>query len=497
MKVAVVITVPYYTHSRNDLKGCEVDHAIMMSIVSEMGVVDVFESEKREKARDLKSRLAQWVDSIVQKGDPVEEVIFYFSGHGDLSDQLRLLLFDYEREKKNQTSISNNEIDDMLRNFGSPLVVKIVDACYSGTSYIKSMDELIAVASKSVEKSKQAFESCYFMFSSMSNQPSYQAKISLFTEAIAESLVEREGLSVRYKDLVDSVSDKFAGKDQTPFFVLQAKMTEIMICPSSRLVRLLGDILTEERKSIDVMSAGSRLRDVSKNFISGERFADIRDALAELMMAPVFSGESASVVDWVVEGVSVGDLPRVKELGHWISKRRDVFASPVTKNVERQVLKSNLRSLANQMNGTTTKNDFEVVVDHVIVSFKYTYEEPYLGPWCIRFHPREGYDALCPVSVFVVPVVSKSSLFVCVCAVTYKPSGWHSVEELSSCDWVMSQFLWGSVVDDLSVVVGFVVSYSEKVIEAEIGKVLKDDSMASAYDGYIISLEKLSTTGHP
>jgi hypothetical protein len=66
------------------------------------------------------------------------------------------------------------------------------------------------------------------MFSSQSNQSSYQdQRLSAFTEALLDACATFEGNDIRYKDIVDRVSDSFSeNPEQRPLFVIQANLTE-------------------------------------------------------------------------------------------------------------------------------------------------------------------------------------------------------------------------------------------------------------------------------
>jgi hypothetical protein len=62
----------------------------------------------------------------------------------------------------------------------------------------------------------------------LSNQSSYQDEtLSFFTYSFVQSLKDHPGSEIRYKDIIDFILDDFNGnKDQTPFFVIQAELTE-------------------------------------------------------------------------------------------------------------------------------------------------------------------------------------------------------------------------------------------------------------------------------
>jgi len=171
----------------------------------------------------VKQDVVGFISSLKNKS--IDQVLFYFSGHGDYDgSDFRYLLRDYDRSRTKQTTIENAELDDWLRLLEPQLTVKIVDACHAGVQYVKDP----AILGRHLEKGKASFESCYFLFSSMQEQSSYQNQnFSFFTRSIAEAVVGFTGEEMRFKDLVDSVSDSFLGNaKQTPYFIIQATNTE-------------------------------------------------------------------------------------------------------------------------------------------------------------------------------------------------------------------------------------------------------------------------------
>ena len=178
------------------------------------------------------------------KTSSVDDLVFYYSGHGLFDgDEFYYPLSDFEKDKIRQTSLQNTELDQLLKAVAPKLTVKIVDACNSGTLYIKK-DETFE---KLIKVSSGNFNKCYFMFSSQQDQFSYQdKKLSYFTATIIDAVLKHSGASIRYKDLIDFISDAFASRtDQNPLFVTQADFTEIFCDLSPELKKLLTDMKLE------------------------------------------------------------------------------------------------------------------------------------------------------------------------------------------------------------------------------------------------------------
>src|SRR5437870_8676413 len=125
----------------------------------------------------------------------------------------------------------------MLRTLSPKLTIKVVDACHAGVSYVKEPDAL----TKQLKVSTGRFSNCYFMFSSQSSQTSLQDnKLSDFTREFVTACTTFRGKDIRYRDIVDHISDAFAGNsDQTPTFVIQAPCVEIFCTIDEPIRKLL------------------------------------------------------------------------------------------------------------------------------------------------------------------------------------------------------------------------------------------------------------------
>ncbi len=165
--------------------------------------------------------------------------MFYFSGHGYQNEEAYFILKDTDMSKIRSTSLGNDEIDDLIRDYQPKLWVKIIDACQSGLTYIKSVDQ----TDMNIRTNK-SFENCIFMSSSKKTQASMATQeYSLFTKVFVEAvlrLVEEE--QIRYIDIQNYVSDVFSGeKMQTPFFVSQSDGRDIFANTTEELKQLAAE----------------------------------------------------------------------------------------------------------------------------------------------------------------------------------------------------------------------------------------------------------------
>ena len=190
---------------------------------------------------DAPEKLSDFIAN--NQGEIFDEVFFYYSGHGDFRDnEFYYILSDFNRNSYRQTSLANSELDSFLKQLNPNLTIKVVDACHSGVTYIKDND----IFSKHLDESKQRFNHCYFMFSSMSDQASYQNNIiSHFTKSFVDSVLKYSSTEIRYKHIVDYISDDFEKNAlQKPLFVTQASFTEIFCSVNQKIKTLLSSQLS-------------------------------------------------------------------------------------------------------------------------------------------------------------------------------------------------------------------------------------------------------------
>jgi hypothetical protein len=159
-----------------------------------------------------------------QASGNVDEALIYFSGHGVYQNDALLCCTDFDANRPATTSISNSELDDLLRSVKPNVAVKIIDACQSGSPYIKE-------ASAGFEKAlgKSQLNSVICMASSRQDQSSYASRTeSFFTARWIEAALSKPDGQVLYRDIQAALADAFvASPDQTPFFINQGTGLEV------------------------------------------------------------------------------------------------------------------------------------------------------------------------------------------------------------------------------------------------------------------------------
>lgn len=226
--------------------------------------------------------------------------------------------------------MQNTEVDELIRTLSPELVIKFIDACQSGTTYIKEGN----VLTKYFTDTKKSFNKCYFLNSSLNNQSSFQTShLSFFTFSFIKALKEHQTKEIRYKDIIDVISDEFSdNKDQTPFFVIQADLTEKFCSFSPDLREYLNTYtltpsLNEESQEIPLSLADLVKRD-AKEYIDKEGALKAINYVQKEFEALSLSGELSEL--YKVETNFLQDyksIPGTKAIGTWLKdNKNDYFA---------------------------------------------------------------------------------------------------------------------------------------------------------------------------
>jgi hypothetical protein len=333
MNLAILIGVATYNRPVADLPACAHDADLMSKLLRHTNKFpDMLELRKDTSSAEVKTQLAQFISKF--KDQTIDELFFYYSGHGDLfKDDFYYLFSDFDEKRRNQTSLTNDELDSMLKTLSPKLVVKVVDACHAGVAYVKEADAL----AKQLQTSKGSFSNCYFMFSSQSSQTSLQdSKLSDFTEAFVASCSTFTGQDIRYKDIVDHISDAFVGNpDQTPTFVIQAPCVEIFCTIDEPIRKLLPEPRTARSSPVPIDgSSGSAIAEAIKSsaaeFSNRKEVSQFITKMGEQLKRAVLTSELKDAYKLVTEtSETYQQIPGLGTVGQWIKENgADFFAKP-------------------------------------------------------------------------------------------------------------------------------------------------------------------------
>lgn len=340
MNLAILIGVSEYK-TLTQLPGCKNDVKSIAELIRKTEKFEkILEISGDTTSTSVKNKLIDFIN--ISKDEEIEEIIFYFTGHGSyVDDEFYYILSDFDSSRKTQTSLQNSELDSLLKTLNPKLVIKFVDACQSGFSYIKDIDS----ADNYIKSTKGNFKNCYFLFSSLNIQSSYQNQdFSFFTLSILNSVKKHSDDKVRYKNVIDYVSDEFSKNSiQTPFFVTQADFTEVF-CTKNRslndFLALVPDTFENTKEIIAEENNESKtieeliIEDASKN-LSNEEVIDFLQKIKIEVEKFKPEAKYKNLYDFIISFPTHTDSSKsLSSIGDYLSKNKGYFAEPSYENVE-------------------------------------------------------------------------------------------------------------------------------------------------------------------
>ena len=175
----------------------------------------------------------------------IGELFFYFTGHGcQRDDDFYYCATGFHHKHPNTTGISTTELHELLRMARADLVVKVADACNSGTVLVKSGKGFVLGQAQDF-KSFIQISSCLDYQNTLTGNP-----LSLFTEKFRESVLRKTEGEVYYSDIVYALRDEFIENDeQTPFFVSQGTGREQFVDDAKRFDALRAVVVAQRPSS--------------------------------------------------------------------------------------------------------------------------------------------------------------------------------------------------------------------------------------------------------
>ncbi|MGO7400329.1 caspase domain-containing protein [Rhizobium ruizarguesonis] len=455
-RLGIVIGVSENLPPLKSLTACANDAAVVSDVLKQTGRFDdllILAGKAETASTAVKEKLTAFVGQY--KGTEVDELIFYFSGHGDFAgSEFYHILSDYDGAARNRTSLSNSELDEMIRGLAPKLFVKIVDACHSGTSYIKSGEGL----GEYLKGARTGFQEVYFLYSSQSDQVSWTAgALSAFTRCIISEVGRRSSGPIRYRDLMSAASDYFeAAGDQTPHFVTQADFTQVF-CNSSPAMQAVVQKYLPPPPSGDAGTPGSSgkrnsslielIREKDEQSCSREEAINILEDLRQTFSANKLPDELQDIFEWKLTSANE-KMADVIAVGDWLSKNSDrgYFASPEYKTVtyKKRVRKhqsgifTNFKSSfqLSRLLGPDYIDDepeFVEATRHDISDYSNTCSLPYQR-LTVRLEPK--FKSVLPLDCLVVPILSLSHLRLFWTVQEYKRTDWDTtVPTIRSVNW--------------------------------------------------------------
>lgn len=352
MNIAIIIGVSEYLDIQNNLPGCQTDVEYINKLLSGINKFDeIYILDTKTNSIEIKNQLSTFVSRYRDK--QIDELFFYYTGHGEFfNNEFYYILSDFDKKKRKQTSLENSELDNLFRSLSPELIVKVVDACQAGITYVKGGDNSFE---KYLNETGNSYKKCYFMFSSQSEQYSYQDDVSHFTQSFVNAVVNYKSNDIRYKDIIDYISDEFESNSvQTPFFVTQANFTEKFATLTDEITEFLSKLLTkqnleiQENKDKTLPSLEQFVMQEAAIYCSESDMLNILEEIKGYIESYTFSTTLNSLFDFTIEShknlenrkLSEPIVPKINLIGKWLNdNKHDYFAKPTiaTETYEEEV----------------------------------------------------------------------------------------------------------------------------------------------------------------
>lgn len=211
----------------SDLPCCLNDLAAIEGLVGAIGRYD----ETVVIADADADRMRESIRLVLEPNKQFDEVFFYFSGHGvHIASDFFYCGTSFDSSRPNETGLSHTELHELLRSLEPALLVKVVDACASGTPLVKS-------APAPLPLKKEGFRNVIQLASSLEEQESFGGDtLSVFTRAFCRACLRKSDGPIYYSDIIHTLRDDFLQNDeQTPYFVSQGTGREILVDDAEKL----------------------------------------------------------------------------------------------------------------------------------------------------------------------------------------------------------------------------------------------------------------------
>ena len=428
MNLAIILGISKYDGQRA-LPPCDLDADRMAGLIDLAAKYDQKLILKGHQiASEAKSKIRDFLGSF--RGQPIDEIFFYFSGHGSCPDDLYLCCSDFDPARPNSTALENEELDELFRGLTPTQMVKIIDACNSGIQYVKGE---VSAIEKALRKS--GFKAFVCMASSEANQESYaEADGSDFTrEFISAIRTAKEGQRILYRDIKAAISDSFKDSPlQTPIFIFQGNGQECFAVATPELVAGLSSSATlklsgqapKAQRDIEAI-VEKRITDRAAAYVS-------EDELKTAMATAKGHIEKYSIRDTLVSrfyssvanlSPSLESLPKSLEIAEFASRNKwpaNYFVDVVMESYAERVLKS---IMARAALGVLEPGDEDYVTRTKTRPGRI--KSRHALPWEVldmKFEPKK--PGLCPHGLLVGVIHSRTHAILLSTTVRYKEGRW-------------------------------------------------------------------------
>jgi hypothetical protein len=435
---------------------------------------DILYINEDKGSQEIKEAIIEFIED--NKSNDIDEMFMYFSGHGEFfNDDFHYLLTDFDEFKRNQTSIQNNFLDDLIRSIKPKNTIKVIDACQSGTQYIKDSGTI----GKYFKDTKTQFTKCYFLFSSQQDQSSFQTKyISDFTDSFINALKNHTTSEIRYRNIIDYISDQFiSNTEQKPFFVIQADNTEKFCSLNNDLKAYLKQYtgknptksITKSETSASTLS--SLIVKDAEQYCTQEEVLQIITSLKTQINGFKLTSELEPHFEYKIEFLDTYDkVTNMETIARYLSKNDNSYFVKIkykSRTVEEPVRFSTLPSAQNyglSSFGLASGSSFnhgiqtrmETKVTQVPIGYSFTFQPPFC---CINIDIVPNLPNLSTYNAALTFVVSKKNIRFFSYLSIYNEQSWDSKYLGENVEWITEEFL----LKDKSKLEEFIKSFNDKI----------------------------------
>ena len=333
--------------SLSELSCCHEDLLAMRELLEAAEKYSEIEVIEDTDADKLKSRMRAAID----KNQSPEELFFYFTGHGcQQEDEFFYCATNFDSKRPNETGLSSNELHTLLRLANAQVVVKVIDACNSGTLLVKADGRFPS-------QHKHGFENLIQISSCLESQNSLTGEpLSIFTEKFRASALRKNEGVVYYTDIINILRDEFIqNNDQTPFFVSQGTGREQFVDDAKRLGNLRAKLTARTESSLQsesedqqtlptVPSLQTLLEEAERHAATPERITSFVDTFFDDLIEKVSNDEFSDFFDLDIAEHSDFMEPTAEEFIIRVLSRESRSDEFVTAAIHREEIRNPLHT---------------------------------------------------------------------------------------------------------------------------------------------------------
>ena len=489
MKIAVVIGIDLY-ENLDSLPACKYDTNKIKEILKATGeYAEVATLTEDTKTRPIKSSLRTFFNKYREK--EIDEVFFYFSGHGTyISDNVLFCCSDFDPKYPSSTSLSNQEIDDYMRSINPKLAVKILDSCSSGEKYIKDTKDNFE---RAIRNTFLNYFIC--MASSGLDESSYASdKMSDFTKSFIEGIFSIEEGEILYRDIQNHISDSFIDKpEQTPQFVTQVTGLEVFAKLNTALKALKSPLEIGKEKLPEDLEASikTKIEEMESIFVPFDTVSKSLDKLQSTISSTKLEDSLVSKY-YNYEFVFKNDLDSLVDMGTiatWAYERKwdkFFFVDINVEKVKRRVTSAGphsalLSSYAAIMGGELEQGEkkdkpaymYRYRTENVPASIKSTHP---LAFEVIEIIAKPEKRALKQFGAMIGIVHSRTDVLILSTTVGYKDVGWDDrTIDASTINWKLKELKWKDIASNPIIIASDVLPQVEKEVSDYLESLIKEE----------------------